>query len=155
MIGIVRRKPTFHPTAKPNASSTYRAQICGIEPGSGSLRSHKSPLARFWNGKVPQRYHRRFTNQVAISPKHIIIPKIAMPVKEYPKRTERGPARVKALPIPRNKPVPMVPPNAMNWMCLDLSLHAGISNILYQVFHWRQFHPLVTYPYSSTVAKFP
>ena len=29
---------------------------------------------------------------------------------------------MKALPIPKNKPVPMVPPRAMNWMCLDFKL---------------------------------
>jgi hypothetical protein len=51
---------------------------------------------------------------VAISPKHCIIAKMAIPVKVYPKRTERGPARVRADPIPKNKPVPMVPPKAMN-----------------------------------------
>ena len=29
---------------------------------------------------------------------------------------------MKALPIPKNKPVPIVPPRAMNWMCLDFKL---------------------------------
>jgi hypothetical protein len=53
-------------------------------------------------------------SHVAISPKHCIIAKTAIPVKVYPKRTERGPARVRADPIPKNKPVPMVPPKAMN-----------------------------------------
>lgn len=48
--------------------------------------------------------------------------KMAMPVKVYPNNTDKGPARVKAVPIPKNRPVPIVPPRAMNWMCLDLSL---------------------------------
>jgi hypothetical protein len=29
---------------------------------------------------------------------------------------------VKAPPIPKNKPVPIVPPRAMNWICLDFRL---------------------------------
>ncbi len=87
---------TFHPTANPRESSTYRAQNWGIAPGKGS--------------------------HVAISPKHCIIANTAKPVKVYPKRTERGPARVRAEPIPKNRPVPIVPPRAINWICLDLRL---------------------------------
>ena len=29
---------------------------------------------------------------------------------------------MKALPIPKKRPVPMVPPSAMNWICLDFNL---------------------------------
>lgn len=29
---------------------------------------------------------------------------------------------MKARPIPKKRPVPMVPPSAMNWMCRDLRL---------------------------------
>jgi len=40
---------------------------------------------------------------------------------------ERGPEVVKAPPIPKNSPVPIVPPRAMNWMCLDLRLYMAVS----------------------------
>lgn len=39
-----------------------------------------------------------------------------IPVPAYPIKTETGPDVVKAPPIPTNKPVPMVPPSAMNCM---------------------------------------
>jgi len=55
-------------------------------------------------------------NHVAISPKHCIIAKMAIPVKVYPRMTERGPACVRAPPIPKNRPVPIVPPRAMNYV---------------------------------------
>lgn len=41
-------------------------------------------------------------------------PQIAIPVMENPRRRLRGPALVKAAPIPRKRLVPIVPPIAMN-----------------------------------------
>ena len=68
-----------------------------------------------------------------------------MPVNEYPRSTDRGPARVKALPIPRNKPVPMVPPRAINWICLDFRLnevdqHWSLIYINSPLFHLPSCH---------------
>lgn len=56
------------------------------------------------------------------------MPNIAIPVKLYPSSKLRGPPCVWARPIPKNKPVPMVPPRAMNWICRDFSLFPLVSS---------------------------
>lgn len=52
--------------------------------------------------------------------RQLTMPQTATPVKEYPIRSDRGPACVRARPMPKKRPVPIVPPRAMNWICLDL-----------------------------------
>lgn len=95
------RELTFQPTANPSAGSTNLAANCGIAPGRGS--------------------------QVVISPRACIIIQMKTPVMVYPRKIDKGPARVKADPIPKKRPVPMVPPSAINWMWRDLSLQREIS----------------------------
>src|SRR5690606_19789089 len=45
-----------------------------------------------------------------------IMKKAMIPAKAYPRMTE-GPANIAARPIPKNKPVPMAPPKAINCIC--------------------------------------
>ena len=56
--------------------------------------------------------------------------KTATPVKVYPSKTLRGPAWLNARPIPRNRPVPIVPPRAINCMWRDLRLDESYQSCL-------------------------
>ncbi len=57
---------------------------------------------------------------VAISPMHTITDHNMVPTNMYDMRHPAGPALTSAVPVPRKKPVPMVPPMAMK-----LRLHPG------------------------------
>lgn len=55
---------------------------------------------------------------VAISPKQTITDHKIDPTKMYEIKHAAGPALTSAVPVPKKKPVPMVPPMAMKLRCL-------------------------------------
>lgn len=77
-----------------------------MAPGRGSQVTISPFLEK--SGGFPDHVNEQLTRDCIIANR-------TRPVIEYPRRIDRGPDAARAFPIPMKRPVPMVPPSAMNW----------------------------------------